>query len=157
MRVIGVRKRPELQVPPGVDVVLPVERLREGLADADAVVLAIPRTHDNRVLIGEDEFAVMKPTAILVNIARGQLVDEQALLAALTSNRILGAGLDAFHQEPLPRDHPLWSMPNVLISPHTAAFAYEYWAPVVDVFLDNVERFRRGVPLRNVVDKSLGY
>jgi phosphoglycerate dehydrogenase-like enzyme len=79
------------------------------------------------------------------------------LLAALTSNRIQGAGLDAFHQEPLPADHPLWSMPNVLISPHTAAFAYEYWAPVVDVFLDNVERFRRGVPLRNVVDKSLGY
>jgi phosphoglycerate dehydrogenase-like enzyme len=157
MRVIGVRKRPDLPVPPGVSVVLPGEQLREGLAEADAIVLAIPRTHDNRVLLGEPEFAMMKPTAILVNVARGQLVDEQVLLEALRTNRIEGAGLDAFHHEPLPPDHPLWTMPNVLISPHMAAFAYEYWAPVVDVFLDNVERFRRGAPLQNVVDKSLGY
>lgn len=157
MRVVGVRKRASLPVPPGVSAVLPVERLREALPGADAVVLAIPRTHDNRVLLGEAELAMMKPTAVLVNVARGQLVDESAMIAALTSGRLAGAGLDAFHQEPLPSAHPLWGLPNVLISPHTAAFTGDYWSPVVDLFLDNLERFRTGQPLRNVVDKMLGY
>jgi phosphoglycerate dehydrogenase-like enzyme len=84
-------------------------------------------------------------------------VDETALTSALTTGRIAGAGLDAFHQEPLPAAHPLWGQPNVLMSPHTAAFTGDYWSPVVDLFLENVERFRAGRPLRNVVDKMLGY
>lgn len=157
MRVIGVRKRAALPAPPGVSRVLPVEQLPDVLPEADAVILAIPRTHDNRVLIGERELALMKPSALLVNIARGQLVDETALTSALTTGRIAGAGLDAFHQEPLPAAHPLWGQPNVLMSPHTAAFTGDYWSPVVDLFLENVERFRAGRPLRNVVDKMLGY
>ena len=157
MRVIGVRKRTALVAPPGVTAVVPVERLADALREADAVVLAIPRTHDNRVLIGTTEFEMMKRTAVLVNVARGQLVDEAAMIAALTSGRLGGAGLDAFHQEPLPPDHPLWALPNVLMSPHTAAFTGDYWTPVVDLFLDNVERFRLGQPLLNLVDKDLGY
>jgi phosphoglycerate dehydrogenase-like enzyme len=157
MRVIGVRKRAELPRPAGVDEVLPVEQFKDALPRADAVVLAIPRTHDNQVLLGQTELDLMKPTAILVNIARGQLIDEAALLGALASSRIAGAGLDAFHQEPLPASHPFWSLPNVLITPHTAAFANEYWAPVVDLFLENVRRFRRGAPLLNLVDKRRGY
>lgn len=157
MRVIGVRKRTSQPTPPGVTMVVPGEELTGALREADALVLAIPRTHDNRVLIGAPEFAAMKPTAVLVNIARGQLVDEAAMLEALASGRIAGAGLDAFHQEPLPAGHPLWALPNVLLSPHTAAFTGDYWTPVVDLFLDNVARFRTGQPLLNVVDKSLGY
>lgn len=157
MRVIGIRKRLELPPPDGVVDVQPVERLRDVLPAADVVVLAIPRTHDNKVLLGEQEFASMKPSAILVNVARGQLVDEAAMIAALRDGRIRAAGLDAFHQEPLPPEAPLWQMANVLLTPHTAAFDGDYWTPVVDLFLDNVERFRRGAPLTNVVDKARGY
>jgi phosphoglycerate dehydrogenase-like enzyme len=99
----------------------------------------------------------MKPTALLINVARGRLIDEPALAEALASGRIAGAGLDAFCEEPLPQDHPFWSLPNLLLTPHTASFAGDYWPPVVDLFLENVERFRRGEPLVNVVDKALGY
>ena len=157
VRVIGVRKRIEQPAPPTVAEVVAVERLRDVLPAADAVVLAIPRTHDNRVLIGEPELALMKPTSVIINIARGQLLDEEAFIAALESGRLAGAGLDAFQREPLPAAHPFWSMPNVLMTPHTAAFSGDYWAPVVDVFLDNVARYRAGQPLRNLVDKELGY
>jgi phosphoglycerate dehydrogenase-like enzyme len=157
MRVVGVRKRLGVAAPPGVAEVLPVERLAEALPQADAIVLAIPRTHDNRVLLGASELALMRPTALVVNVARGQLVDETALVAALEAGRLGGAGLDAFQQEPLPAAHRLWALPNVLVTPHSASFAGDYWAPVVDLFLANVERFRRGEPLVNVVEKDRGY
>jgi len=99
----------------------------------------------------------MKPTAILINVARGRLVDESALVEALSAGRLGGAGLDAFSQEPLPAESPFWDLPNVLVTPHTAAFAGDYWPPVVDLFLENMTRFRHGQPLINLVDKRLGY
>ena len=99
----------------------------------------------------------MRPTAVLVNVARGRLIDDDAMVDALEQGRIAGAGLDAFVREPLPDDHPLWRLPNVLITPHTAAFGADYWDGVVDLFLDNVGRFRRGEPLVNVVDQARGY
>ena len=99
----------------------------------------------------------MRPSAIFVNVARGRLIDEAALVAALERKQIAGAGLDAFEQEPLPPDHPLWRLPNVLITPHTAAFAGDYWGPVIDLFLENMARYRAGEPLVNVVDKAVGY
>ena len=99
----------------------------------------------------------MKPNAVLVNVSRGKLVDDDALVAALEAGRLAGAGLDAFRREPLPADSPYWRLPNVLVSPHTASFAGDYWAPVVDLFLENVRRFKAGDPLLNVVDKRLGY
>ena len=157
MRVIGVRRRPSEPTPPGVSQVFGNELLRESLAQADAVVLATPRTADTRAMIGAAELAAMKPTAVLVNIARGRLIDDAALIAALERGQIAGAGLDAFIREPLPDEDPLWRMPNVLITPHTAAFGDDYWKPAVDVFLDNLERFTRGEPLANVVDKVQGY
>jgi phosphoglycerate dehydrogenase-like enzyme len=157
MRVAGVRRRVSEPTPPGVGQVLGPERLTEGLRDADVVVLAVPRTDETRALIGRTEFAAMKRSALLVNVARGRLVDETALLEALETGRIAGAGLDAFQQEPLPPDHPLWRAPNTLITPHTASFSGDYWTPVVDLFLENVARFKRGEPLLNVVDKQLGY
>ena len=142
---------------PGVSRVLAPDRLLEGLASADVVVLAVPRTEATRALIGRAELAAMKPSSMLVNVARGRLVDEDALADALEHGQIAAAGLDAFQVEPLPPSHRFWGLPNVLITPHSASFAGDYWTPVVDLFLDNVARFRRGEPLINVVDKALGY
>jgi phosphoglycerate dehydrogenase-like enzyme len=157
MQVTGIRKRVSETPPQGVTSVLPPERLRDALADADVVVLALPRTEETRALIGRAELGAMKPTAILINVARGRLIDEPALIGALQAGRLGGAGLDAFSHEPLPADSPFWTLPNVLITPHTAAFAGDYWPPVVDLFLENMARFRRGQDLINVVDKRLGY
>jgi phosphoglycerate dehydrogenase-like enzyme len=157
MHVTGVRRRTDAPVPPGVAAVLGPDRLLEGLRDADVVVLAVPRTEETRALIGRTEFGVMKRSALLINVARGRLVDEAALVEALERGQIAGAGLDAFQQEPLPADHPLWRAPNALITPHTASFSGDYWGPVVDLFLDNMARFRRGEALLNVVDKARGY
>ena len=84
-------------------------------------------------------------------------MDEAALVEALKNGVIGGAGLDAFQREPLPSDHPLWSTPNTLVTPHTASFAGDYWEPVVDLFLENLARFKRGDALLNVVNKNLGY
>jgi phosphoglycerate dehydrogenase-like enzyme len=157
MRVTGVRRRLDQPVPAGVGEVLPRERLQEGLSTADVVVLAVPRTDATRHLIGAAEFAVMRPSAVLVNVARGRLIEEAALIAALESRQFAGAALDAFLREPLSPDSPLWDVPNLLISPHMAAFDGDLWTPAVDLFLNNLERFRAGETLVNVVDKSRGY
>ena len=157
MRVTGVRRRLDQPVPDGVSDVVAPEQFREALPRADAVVLAVPRTSETRALMSDAEFAVMRPSAVLVNIARGRLIDDAALIRALESGRISGAGLDAFQEEPLPPTHPFWGLPNVLITPHTAAFAGEYWPPVVDQFLENMRRYKKGEPLLNVVDKEAGY
>jgi D-2-hydroxyacid dehydrogenase (NADP+) len=155
--VAAIRRRPELPIPAGVSLVAGPDALVSELRLADVVVLAAPRTSETRAMIGVRELEIMKPTAILVNVARGRLVDEDALADALEAGRIAGAGLDAFVREPLPPDHRLWALPNVLISPHTAAFGRDYWGPAVDLFLENVRRFRRQEPLLNVVDKVHGY
>jgi D-2-hydroxyacid dehydrogenase (NADP+) len=157
MQVTGMRRQPELPAPAGVTAVVGPGQLAEVLPEADAVVLALPRTEVTRALFGEQEFRLMKPSAVLVNIARGRLIDDQALIQALERGQIAGAGLDAFQQEPLPSDSPLWGLPNVIITPHSAAFAGDYWRPAVDLFLDNLTRFKRGEPLLNVVDKDRGY
>jgi phosphoglycerate dehydrogenase-like enzyme len=99
----------------------------------------------------------MKPTAVLVNVGRGRLVDESALIDALRTRGIGGAAIDAFEREPVPADHPLWTFPNVLLTPHIAAFGSDYWKPAVDLFLENVARYTAGQPLLNLVDKRSGY
>ena len=157
MRVIGLRRVASKPAPAGVTQVFGPEQLHEALAQADAVVLATPRTENTRAMIGDAEFAVMKRSAVLVNIARGRLIDDRALVVALEQGMIAGAGLDAFIREPLPEEDPLWRLPNVLMTPHTAAFGDDYWQPAVDLFLDNVQRFKTGQPLLNVVDKAQGY
>ena len=157
MHVTGIRRHVHFPPPAGVLTVLPPEQLRDALPAADVIVLAVPRTEETRALIGREELAAMKRTAILVNVARGRLIDDDALIEALRANRIGGAALDAFQQEPLPADHPFWEMPNVLMSPHTAAFAGDYWKPVCDLFLENLARYKQGKELVNVVDKGKGY
>ena len=157
MRVTAVRRHVDAPAPAGLARIAGPDALPEMLARADVVVLALPTTDETRALIGAAELARMKSSAILVNVARGKLVDEDALADALERGQLGAAGLDAFRVEPLPAGHRLWNLPNVLITPHSASFAGDYWTPVVDLFLENVARFRRGDPLINVVDKTRGY
>lgn len=157
MRVTAVRRHVDAPAPEGLATVAGPDALSDMLARADVVVLALPTTDETRALIGAAELARMKSSAILVNVARGKLVDEDALADALERGQLRAAGLDAFRVEPLPAGHRLWSLPNVVITPHSASFTGDYWTPVVDLFLENVARFRRGDPLINVVDKTRGY
>lgn len=158
MRVLAVRRRPELsEWDPYAEEVLPVERLNELMARSDYVVIAAPLTPETRGLIGEAELRAMKPTAVLINIGRGPTVVEEALIRALEANRIRGAALDVFDQEPLPAGHPFYRLRNVLLSPHCADHTPGWEEAAMEVFLENFERFRNGQPLRNLVDKRLGY
>jgi phosphoglycerate dehydrogenase-like enzyme len=121
------------------------------------VVLVVPQTDATRGMIGETALRAMKPTAYLVNIARGSVVDEAALVHALRKQWIAGAALDVVEEEPLPQDSPLWSLPNVIVTPHVAGEPADYARRVAEVFVDNLLRVRRGEPFRNVVDFDRGY
>lgn len=156
MRVIGMRRNPE-KTSPYVDNMVGPDRLREVLVSADFVVNTLPQTAATTHLLGVDELAAMKPTSYLVNIGRGATIDEIALANALQNGTIAGAALDVFEQEPLPDSSPLWTMPNVLITSHYAGASPHYHERALDIFLDNLQRFKDGRPLRNVVDKQHGY
>ncbi len=140
-----------------VDIMLPANQLRQLLAESDFVVLALPLTPETNKLIGEKELQTMKPTAYLINIARGDIVDEAALVRALDEHWIAGAGLDVFATEPLPADSRLWGFPNVIFSPHIAGGMEDYTARATEVFLENLRRYLNGKRLLNVVDKRKGY
>lgn len=135
----------------------PPEALHEMLAECDYLVIALPLTPETFHLIGEAELRAMKPTAYLVNIARGPIVDEAALVRALQEGWIAGAGLDVFEQEPLPPDSPLWELDNVLLSPHVAGFSPRYDERAAALFAQNLARYLAGEPLLNLVDKARGY
>jgi phosphoglycerate dehydrogenase-like enzyme len=154
--VVALRKRVD-QPADGVAEVASIDRLHAFLPTADVVVIAAPHTRETRKIIGRAELALMKRDALLVNVSRGQLVDEAALIEALQHEAIGGAALDVFEDEPLPPDSPFWSQPNVLITPHTSGFRPDYWDVAIDLFADNLRRFERGDELLNVVDKTAGY
>jgi phosphoglycerate dehydrogenase-like enzyme len=135
----------------------PPEELDDLLAECDYVLVALPLTPATRHRIGEAELRAMKPSAFLVNISRGAIVDEAALVRALREGWIAGAGLDVFEQEPLPADSPLWELENALISPHVAGFSPRYDERAVDLFAENLRRYLSGEPLLNLVDKTAGY
>jgi len=156
MRVIGMRRHPE-KTSPYVDNMVGPNRLREALGSADFVVNTLPLTVTTRHLLGTDELAAMKPSAYIINIGRGATIDEIALINALQKDAIAGVALDVFEQEPLPNSSPLWTMPNVLITSHYAGASPRYHERAVDIFLDNLQRYQNGQPLRNVVDKQRGY
>ena len=120
-------------------------------------MLTVPLTPDTRHMIGERELRLMKPTAHIVNIGRGGTIDEAALIRALSERWIAGAGLDVFEKEPLPADSSLWGMENVIITAHYAGATPDYHERALAIFLDNLRRYKAGEPLRNVVDKTLGY
>lgn len=156
MRVLAVRRRPAADPAPADEQWGP-ERLGELLERSDWVVLAAPHTGETERLIGAAEFARLKPGARLVNVARGALVDEEALVAALRSGRLAGAALDVTAEEPLPPESPLWSHPEVILTPHTSGVGPRFWERVAEQFADNLRRFLAGEPLENVVDKRSGY
>lgn len=133
------------------------EALHDLLAESDFVVVTVPLTTATRHLIGADELRVMKPTAYLVNVARGEVIDQAALVRALREGQISGAGLDVFDPEPLPADSPLWHLDNVILSPHISGFTphYDDWA--TDLFADNLRRWLAGDTLLNLVDRQHEY
>lgn len=143
----------------GVDQVYTRDGLHAMLAEADFVTLIVPHTAETEDLIGAAEIAAMKPGAVLINIARGQVLDEDALLAALRSGHLAGAALDVFREEPLPPDSPFWAMPNVIVSPHSASTAYSEDGKITDIFCENLRHYLDGQPerMRNVLDKALLY
>lgn len=155
MRVIGLKREPGPV--PHVETVYGPDELEACLRQADYVVVTLPLTPRTRRMIGAAQLAAMKPDAVLVNLGRGEVVDETALAAALAAGRLRGAALDVFEQEPLPGDSPLWGLENVLITPHTAGSAPYYADLAVPLFCENLGRYLRGEPLRNVVDPVRGY
>jgi phosphoglycerate dehydrogenase-like enzyme len=157
MVVSGIRRQPERGTPAGVHEVLGPANLDRLLSESDVTVLAAPWTRATDRLIGARELERMKPGAVLINVARGRLVDEDALVSALERGHLGGAALDVFTQEPLRTTSPLWSLPNVLITPHTSGFRADHWDAVVDLFAENLRRFEAGEPLTNVVDWAAGY
>ncbi|WP_448593840.1 D-2-hydroxyacid dehydrogenase [Thermoflexus hugenholtzii] len=132
-------------------------QLHEMLAESDIVVIAVPLTPETRGMFNEAAFRAMKRDAFLINIARGSVCEEPALIRALQEGWIGGAALDVFEQEPLPPEHPLWRLPNVLISPHVAGFTPHYDVRAAQIFEENLARYMRGEPLLNRVDKARGY
>jgi phosphoglycerate dehydrogenase-like enzyme len=134
----------------------PEQRL-EMLSRCDYVVVAAPLTSETRGMIGEAEFAAMKPTAVVINIGRGPVINEEAMVKALSSGRIEGAALDVFDHEPLPAGHPFYQLENVLLSPHCADHTPDWLDNAMRFFIEQYERFRRSEPLLNVVNKKLGY
>jgi phosphoglycerate dehydrogenase-like enzyme len=130
------------------------------LRRSDAVVVTAPETPDTREMIGARELGMLKRGALVINVSRGRLIDESALVAALAEGRIRGAGLDVFGQEPLPADHPLWRLSNVLITPHVSGVTRGFWRRETDLILRNLRRYLDGAPSErweNVVDKRAGY
>ncbi len=156
VRVLGVRRDPTVGAP-GVEAMFGPDRLLDLLPRADFVVVTVPLTEETRGMLAEPQLRAMKPTAYLVNVGRGGTVDEAALLRALREGWIAGAGLDVFEEEPLPEDSPLWELDDLIITSHYAGITPHYHQRAMEVFLDNLRRYRAGEPLRNVVDKQLGY
>ena len=131
--------------------------LPDELPFADVVVVAAPDTTGTVRLIGQRELALMKDDAVFVNVSRGSLVDEAALVRALETGRLRGAALDVFEHEPLAAQSPLWARQDVLVTPHVSGFHKDHWDIVVGTFTENLRRFSAGEPLVNRVDKKAGY
>jgi len=158
MRVIATRRSvKQVTRPRHVDMLFPPEELKQLLAESDYVVISTPLTPETRGLIGEEELKAMKPTACIINIGRGGIIDEKALICALDENRIAGAGLDVFATEPLPADSLLWELDNVIFSPHVAGGMEDYMARATEIFCENLRRYLNGKKLINVIDKKKGY
>lgn len=154
---VRVMRRDATRPVPGAEAVVGPVALRELLAWADWVVCALPMTAETRGLIDATALQAMRSSAYLINVGRGESIDEAALVQALRTGAIAGAALDVFDQEPLPAAHPFWSLPNLVLTPHISGYTPDYFQKMLAIFEDNLERFLSGRPLRNVVDKQLGY
>jgi phosphoglycerate dehydrogenase-like enzyme len=156
-KIVAVRRRPNAAPVPGVEVLGDLQAMPELLAVSDFVVLALPLTGETETLIDDDALASFKPGSWLINVARGALVDETALLRALRGGRIGGAVLDAFREEPLPETSPFYRLSNCIVTPHTSWSSAAVLGRTFDVFCDNLRRYRASQPLEYVVDLAAGY
>lgn len=156
MRVVAVDPV-QTTAPPGVAHLWKPDRLPALLAESDFVVIAAPQTPETVKLFRRPQFQAMKQTGYLINIGRGAIVDLTDLVAALQAREIAGAALDVFEVEPLPADHPLWRMPNVILTPHVAGYSPRIAERHLGVLLENIRRFRHGEPLQNVVNKAMWF
>ena len=156
MKLLAVKRKvdPAEHLPPWV---LPAAKLDEVLGQADIVTLCVPATPATRGMIGERQLALMRHGAMLVNVARGDVIDDVALVQALEDGRLAGAALDVFAQEPLTPESPYWTLPNVLVTGHVAGLFEGYDGAVVDLFIANLGRYLAGEPLVNEVDREMGY
>jgi phosphoglycerate dehydrogenase-like enzyme len=159
MKVLAVRRNVSSLQPedPLLEQIYGPERRLEMISRCDYVIVATPLTAETSGMIGEPEFVAMKPTAVVINVGRGPVIDEAAMIAALSSGRIKGAALDVFNQEPLPAGHPFYELQNVLLSPHCADHTPDWLDNAMQFFIEQHERFRKGQPLLNIVNKRLGY
>lgn len=136
---------------------LPMDELHRVLQESDVVIVCLPLTAETRSLIGKNELALLKRTSYLINISRGQIIDEEALIEALRDGRIAGAGLDVFSVHPLPEENPLWELPQVIVTPYISASSPHTMKRAMAIFADNLIRISSGMPLLNVVNKKAGY
>jgi phosphoglycerate dehydrogenase-like enzyme len=157
MDVVALRRRADGEPVPGVRTILPPGDLDTLLARSDVLVIAAPLTPETTQMIGAAQFARMKPGAVLINVGRARIIDHAALADAIRSGHLGGASLDVYPQEPLPPDDALWTLPNVILTPHTSGFRQGHWDEVIDLFSDNLQRFLKGEPVRFRVEPGLGY
>ena len=159
MRVFAVKRNASSLTAgdPMVEQIYGPEQRIKMISLCDYVIVAAPLTSETRGMIGEQEFAAMRPTAVVINVGRGPVIDEASLVSALSNGRIKGAALDVFDHEPLPQGHPFYELENVLLSPHCADHTPDWLDNAMRFFIAQFERFREGEPLLNVVDKKLGY
>jgi phosphoglycerate dehydrogenase-like enzyme len=158
MKVVAARRRATLSANDGdLERAYPPEGLREMLSVSDYVVVSTPLTGETRGLIGDAELRAMKSSGVIINVGRGPVIVEPALIAALTEKRIRGAALDVFDVEPLPAGHAFYRLDNVLLSPHSADHVVGWADSAMNQFIENFERYRSGQPLENLVDKKAGY
>ena len=157
-RCVGVRRHPERGAPEGFERVVGLDALDDELRNANVIVIAAPQTTETKGLLTAERLALLPREAIVVNVARGALLDEVALADRLARGELRGAVLDVFAKEPLASDSPLWQLRNVLLTPHVSPVSPgRFWPRQLELFLDNWRRYRAGEPLRNVVDKGAGY
>jgi phosphoglycerate dehydrogenase-like enzyme len=157
IRVSAIRKHVEQDRPAFVEEVLPPERLFELLERSDSIVLSAPLTAETNKIIGPEALKRVKRGALLINVGRGKLIDDDAVVEALRDGRLGGAALDVFTKEPLDSGSPYWDLPNVVVTPHISGAMEDYWTPLVALFSENLRRFDAGQPLLNVIDKQAGY
>jgi len=157
MKVLALKRHPPQSADPLIDQFYKPEELKTMLALCDYVVVSLPLTPETHHMISDEEFAAMKPSAVVINVGRGPLIDQAAMVRALTAKRIKGAGLDVFEKEPLPPGDPMYKLENVLLSPHCADHTADWLDDAMRFFLEQYRRFINGEPLENVVNKNLGY
>ena len=150
-------RRSRTEAPPEVELLSGSEALDELLARSDYLVLAVPETPETRGMIGPRQLARLPASAVLVNVSRGAVLDEAALVEALGAKRLRGAALDVFQNEPLPPESPLWELEGVLVTPHVSGVSRGFWRREIDLIQENLRRYLAGEPLRNLVDKNAGY